>query len=66
MKRTINIKFEVDATEYVDTEDTTLGTLELVKAMFDNDADFPEELSISCETVKMTVSQGVVTIHPVR
>ena len=52
MKRTVQITFEVDANEYYDCEDTVDGTLELVKAMFLDEADFPiafDEINIVCE-----------------
>lgn len=50
MKRQITITFEVDPTEYHNTVDSDFGVVDLVNAMFMQEADFPEQIKITCGT----------------
>lgn len=48
-KRCVSITFDIDPTEYHETEDSREGVINLVIEMLREEADFPERVTISCE-----------------
>lgn len=48
MKYKITIQFEVDSDDYLDVSSLS-DVQDLVEAMFDSEADFPEDRKATCE-----------------
>lgn len=46
MKAKITLTFDVESNEYLFTEPTEEGIKELVQAMLDREADFPDDIDI--------------------
>jgi len=53
MRRRVVIEFEIEMEEYMDTEDTDRGAVELAVAMLSDEADFPDEISVECNGIVM-------------
>jgi hypothetical protein len=47
MRREIVVKFSIDPTEYEQAIDSPEGAIELATAMFNNEADFPDSVTLS-------------------